>query len=78
MNLTEEKKEMYASQLQAIIQKNIKEMGIRSKKSSNAKSYKSKSELSKEIAELSDKNIVACVGIRNLYLGLPPPKEIKL
>jgi vacuolar-type H+-ATPase subunit E/Vma4 len=78
MILTEAKKEVIAKELRNIISKNHERMKESSARLLNCITEKARNECRSDIAQAREKNILACVAMSNLYLGLPPPRELKL
>jgi hypothetical protein len=78
MILTEEKKELIAKQLRKIISDNHDKMKNSSARLLNCITEKARNECRSDIAQAREKNILACVAMSNLYLGLPPPRELKM
>jgi hypothetical protein len=76
--LSEEKKEVIASQLRKIISDNHDRMKDSSARRLNCITQKAINEVNSDIEKAREKNILACVAMANLYLGLPPPRELKL
>lgn len=78
MILSEEKKEVIAKQLRKIISDNNDRMKNNSARLLNCITEKARNECRSDIAQAREKNILACVAMSNLYLGLPPPRELRL